>query len=137
MSRQDRILFAGDPHGNFTPLITAVYKHKPDAVILLGDYDLDKPLEIYLNDIINLTEIWWIAGNHDFETPSRFKNLFQSALANNSLHLKVTEIAGLKIAGLSGIFLGRVWYPPRPAKWQNKQHFLHHQSTPTKTLTSL
>lgn len=132
MSRQDRILFAGDPHGNFTPLITAVYNHQPDAVILLGDYDLDQPLDIYLHDIINLTEIWWIAGNHDFETPNRFNNLFKSSLSNNSLHLKVTEIAGLKIAGLSGIFLGRVWYPPRPAKWQNKQHFLRHHSTPTK-----
>lgn len=127
MSRHDRILFAGDPHGNFKPLIAAVHKHQPDAVILLGDYDLDMSLEICLQEIIGLTEIWWIAGNHDFETPGKYKNLFHSELAGNGLHLKVTEIAGLKIAGLGGIFLGRVWYPPQPPKWRNKQHYLYHQ----------
>ena len=127
MSRHDRILFAGDPHGNFKPLIAAVYKHQPEAVVLLGDYDLDMPLDICLQEIIGLTEIWWIAGNHDFETPGKYHNLFHSALASNSLHLKVTEIAGLRIAGLGGIFLGRVWYPPQSPKWRNKQHYLYHQ----------
>jgi len=128
MSRHDRILFAGDPHGNFKPLITAVHKYKPEAVILLGDYDLEKPLDICLQEIIGLTEIWWIAGNHDFESPSKYKNLFHSALADKGLHLKTTEIAGVKIAGLGGIFLGRVWYPPQKPKWQGKQHYLHNQS---------
>ncbi|TAL44578.1 MAG: metallophosphoesterase [Methylovulum sp.] len=132
MSRHDRILFAGDPHGNFSPLIAAVHKHRPEAVILLGDYDLDMPLEVCLQEIIGLTEIWWIAGNHDFETPGKYKNLFHSALAGNGLHLKVIDIAGLKIAGLGGIFLGRVWYPPQPPKWRNKQHYLCHQPTHTK-----
>ena len=132
MSQHDRILFAGDPHGNFHPLIAAVHKYKPEAVVLLGDYDLDMPLHHCLQEIVDLTEIWWIAGNHDFETPDKFNNLFHSALADNSLHLKVVEIAGLKIAGLGGIFLGRVWYPPQPQKWQNKQHYLHHQPTHIK-----
>lgn len=127
MSRHDSILFAGDPHGNFNPLIAAVHKHKPEAVVLLGDYDLETPLENYLQEIIDLTEIWWIAGNHDFESPDKYKNLFHSALAEQSLHLKVAEIAGLRIAGLGGIFLGRVWYPPQPPKWRDKQHYLTHQ----------
>jgi len=126
MSRADRILFAGDPHGNFRPLIETVYKYKPEAVILLGDYDLDQSLEICLAEIIGMTQIWWIAGNHDFESPSKYKNLFSSSLADNGLHLKVIEIAGLKIAGLSGIFLGRVWYPPQPPKWSSKAHYLNH-----------
>ena len=41
--------------------------------------------------------------------------------------MKVTEIAGLKIAGLGGIFLGRVWYPPQQPKWKDKLHYLHNQ----------
>lgn len=127
MNPNNKILFAGDPHGDFKPLIAAVHEHKPEAVVLLGDYDLDIPLEICLQEIIGLTKIWWIAGNHDFETPDKYKNLFHSALASNSLHLKVTEIAGLRIAGLGGIFLGRVWYPPQPPKWRDKQHYLHNQ----------
>ncbi|NOT13640.1 MAG: metallophosphoesterase [Methylococcaceae bacterium] len=125
-----KILFAGDPHGDFNPVIAAVKAYKPEAVVLLGDYDLEMPLEDYLQDIIDQTEIWWIAGNHDFQSPSKHHNLFQSGLADNGLHLKVTEIAGFKIAGLSGIFLGRVWYPPSAPIWKDKQHFLmSHKNT--------
>ncbi|MEY3758794.1 MAG: metallophosphoesterase [Methylococcaceae bacterium] len=128
MNPHNRILFAGDPHGDFKPLIEAVHKYQPKAVILLGDYDLDRPLENCLKEIADLTEVWWIAGNHDFETPAKYNNLFNSAFSHRDLHLKVTEIAGLRIAGLGGVFLGRVWYPPQLPKWLGKQHFLHHQS---------
>jgi predicted phosphodiesterase len=127
LNPQDRILFAGDPHGDFKPLIAAVHEYKPEAVVLLGDYDLEKPLETCLQDILGLTKIWWIAGNHDFETPIKYGHLFQSALADKGLHLKVTEIAGFRVAGLGGIFLGRVWYPPHQPKWRDKQHYLHSQ----------
>ncbi len=127
MNKANRILFAGDPHGNFKPLIAAVRKHRPEAVVLLGDYDLERPLEVYLEEIMDLTQIWWIAGNHDFQSPSKHENLFYSALAGNDLHLKVTDIAGLRIAGLSGIFLGRIWYPPHPPKWHSKKHYLDNQ----------
>jgi predicted phosphodiesterase len=134
LSPQNKILFAGDPHGDFRPLIEAVHQYKPEAVVLLGDYDLEMPLEICLQNIVDLTQIWWIAGNHDFETPSKHRHLFHSALADKGLHLKVTEIAGLKIAGLGGTFLGRVWYPPEQPRWRNKQHYLHHQSAMGMTL---
>jgi predicted phosphodiesterase len=128
MNQRSKILFAGDPHGNFKPLIAATQKYQPEAVILLGDYDLDMPLESCLEEIAGLTEIWWIAGNHDFESPGKYNNLFNSAFSDRDLHLKVTEIAGLRVAGLGGIFLGRVWYPPQQPKWLGKQHYLHTQS---------
>lgn len=137
MNRANRILFAGDPHGDFQPLIAAVLEHKPDAVVLLGDYDLEMPLEKYLHEIMDLTEVWWIAGNHDFQSPSKYHNLFNSALGHNGLHLKVTEIAGLRIAGLSGIFLGRIWYPPHPPKWLNKHQYLNHQTFSAQSEMSL
>ncbi|MDD2658309.1 MAG: metallophosphoesterase [Methylococcales bacterium] len=127
MSQSNRILFAGDPHGNFKPLIAAAQKYQPEAVILLGDYDLVTPLESCLEEIAGLTEIWWIAGNHDFESPGKYNNLFNSAFSDKDLHLKVTEIAGLRVAGLGGIFLGRVWYPPQQPKWLGKHHYLRHQ----------
>lgn len=128
MSQDNRILFAGDPHGNFKPLITAVHKYQPTAVVLLGDYDLETPLDSCLQEIVDLTKIWWIAGNHDFESPEKHNNLFNSALSDKNLHLKVTEIAGLRVVGLGGIFLGRVWYPPQKPKWQGKEHYLTSQS---------
>ncbi len=128
MSDEKRILFAGDPHGDFEPLIAAVLTYHPEAVVLLGDYELKKPLEDYLKVIKNKTRIWWIPGNHDFDPPNHYKNLFTSQLAEQGLHLKVKEIAGLRIAGLGGIFLGRVWYPPRAPKWNSKQHYLNSSS---------
>jgi len=137
MNTANRILFAGDPHGNFQPLIAAVREHRPEAVVLLGDYDLEMPLEDYLHEIIGLTEIWWIAGNHDFQSPSKYDNLFHSALAQNELHLKVTEIAGLRVVGLSGIFLGRIWYPPNPPKWNSKSHYQENQPIPVKNQMTL
>ena len=95
--------------------------------MLLGDYDLEIPLEKSLQEIVGLTDIWWIAGNHDFETPEKHYNLFHSALADKGLHLRVVDIAGIRIAGLGGIFLGRVWYPPQPPKWANKQQYINAQ----------
>ncbi|MGR8978579.1 MAG: metallophosphoesterase family protein [Gammaproteobacteria bacterium] len=128
MNQSHRILFAGDPHGNFQPLIAAVIEYRPEAVVLLGDYDLEMPLQNYLKEIMDMTEIWWIAGNHDFQTPVKYQNLFHSSLSDRGLHLRVREIAGYRIAGLGGIFLGRVWYPPQKPRWLNKRHFLNSQS---------
>lgn len=124
MANERRILFAGDPHGDFAPLIQAVKTHRPKAVVMLGDYDLERPLEHYLEPISELTEIWWIAGNHEFECQNRHRFLFDSDFSKNGLHLRVKEIAGLRIAGLGGIFLGRVWYPPQQPKWRSKKHYL-------------
>ena len=123
-----KILFAGDPHNNFKPLIAAVYQERPEAVVLLGDYDLAEPLDRVLSDIASMTDIYWIAGNHEFETPDKHRFLFESGWADKNLHLRVAEVAGIKIAGLGGIFLGRVWYPPRSPKWPSKKAYL--QSLP-------
>jgi len=124
MTDEKRVLFAGDPHGDFEAVISTVKQYQPEAIVLLGDYELKKPLEQYLESIIDSTQVWWIPGNHDFESPLFHSNLFSSQLAGSGLHLKVVEIAGLRIAGLGGIFLGRVWYPPQAPKWKNKQHYL-------------
>ena len=129
MRDEKKILFAGDPHGDFVPLIKAVNQHSPEAVILLGDYDLKKPLEHYVQSIMDKTQIWWIPGNHDFDPPLHYENLFSSQLSMHGLHLKVTEIAGLRIAGLGGIFLGRVWYPPYSPKWKSKRQYMSHQAS--------
>jgi predicted phosphodiesterase len=125
MAEDKKILFAGDPHGDFEPLISAVKKCQPEAVILLGDYDLKKPLQYYIQDVLGETKVWWIPGNHDFDPPEHHYNLFSSQLSEQSLHLKVVDIAGIRIAGLGGIFLGRVWYPPHRPKWDSKQHYLN------------
>jgi len=124
MSEKNKILFAGDPHGCFANVISAVFKYKPAAIILLGDYNLEAPLEKYLEAIVGLTKIFWIPGNHDFDSVTEYENLYFSALSYNNLHLKVIEIDGLRIAGLGGIFLGKNWRPGELVKWESKQHWL-------------
>lgn len=62
------ILFCGDPHGQFDHIIEAVQEHRPAAVILLGDVQAQRPLEVELASILDKTENWFIHGNHDTDT---------------------------------------------------------------------
>ncbi|MEQ1635190.1 MAG: metallophosphoesterase [Methylococcales bacterium] len=133
-SGHNRILFAGDPHGDFDSIIQAVLQYAPEAVVMLGDYSLQRALESYLKPIADLTQIWWIYGNHDVASAADYQNLFESAYKGNSLHLRVQEIAGLKVAGLGGIFMAKNWYPPARPKWQHQQHWLQEQSATVRRL---
>jgi predicted phosphodiesterase len=118
------ILFCGDPHGNFGHIIAAVQEHQPAAVILLGDLQAQRPLEIELAPILELTEVWFIHGNHDTDSEADHDNLFGSKLANRNLHGRVVEIAGQRIAGLGGVFRGQVWMPPAPPAFESTKQYL-------------
>ena len=118
------ILFCGDPHGNFGHIIEAVQEHRPAAVIMLGDLQAQRPLEIELAPILTSTEIWFIHGNHDTDSEADYDHLFGSKLADRNLHGRVVEIAGQRIAGLGGVFRGKVWTPPAPAKFENPKQYL-------------
>jgi len=120
----NKILFAGDPHGSFANIISAVHKYRPEAIVMLGDYNLEVPLEQYLQAIIGMTKIYWIPGNHDFDSTEEFENLYYSALSYNNIHLKVIEVNGLRIAGLGGIFKEKIWMPGSIPKWLDKKHWL-------------
>ena len=103
------ILFAGDPHRNFTPILRACAASSPGTLILAGDCDCPAPLaEIFATPIARGWTVRWIMGNHDTETEASFDNLVQSG---GDLGLRVTCIAGLRIAGLPGVFKPRVWQP--------------------------
>jgi predicted phosphodiesterase len=118
------IIFCGDPHGQFGHIIEAVQEHRPTAVILLGDVQAQRPLEIELASILTSTEIWFIHGNHDTDCEADHDHLFGSALAERNLHGRVVEVAGLRIAGLGGVFRGKVWTPPAPATFENPKQYL-------------
>jgi len=123
-TQQNKVLFAGDPHGQFSQINAAAIKYRPEAIILLGDICTDKLLEEYLQPALKHTKIYWIQGNHDFSSKVYFNNLFNSGLSEYSLHLKVVEVAGLRIAGLGGIFSGKMWYPPSSPKFKSLNNFL-------------
>lgn len=113
-SSPDQIFFCGDVHGHFRHIIEAVQEHAPAAVVLLGDVQAQKPLERELAEIMDKTEVWFIHGNHDTDSIADYDNLFGSQLADKNLDGRVVEIAGVRIAGLGGIFRGQVWRPPEP-----------------------
>lgn len=116
MSSANDILFFGDTHGGFAHCLTVVEQVRPRAIVFLGDLQAGEPLHDILHDVMKLTEVWWIPGNHDTDSELIYDNLFASELADRNLDGRVAEIAGLRIAGLGGVFRGRIW-TPQQAKW--------------------
>lgn len=107
-----RIFFCGDPHGHLEHILAATCEHHPAAIVLLGDVQPQEPLEQALNPILDLTEVWWIHGNHDTGSDADYDNLFGSALADRNLHGLVVQVAGQLIAGLGGTFRGQIGLRP-------------------------
>lgn len=99
----------GDPHGRFEHIVDAARRERPVAVILLGDLELNAPLDIVFGQICDHSPVLWIPGNHDTEDEQAFDFLFNSELASNNLHGRVVDIGGMRIAGLGGVFRSKVW----------------------------
>ena len=118
------ILFAGDPHSNFAPILRACLRMQPGTLILLGDCDCPQPLPAIMAPALAAGwDVRWILGNHDTETEAAFHNLV-AAHPSGDLGLRVTEIAGLRIAGLPGVFKPRVWNPnDGPPHFQTRAAF--------------
>jgi hypothetical protein len=107
------ILFAGDPHRNFSPILRACDALPPGALILVGDCDLPVPLDhVFASALERGWSLHWILGNHDTETEAAFDNL---TCCPHNLGLSVTTIGGIRFAGLPGVFKPRVWQPGEAA----------------------
>ena len=119
------ILFCGDPHGDFRPIIRAVETSSPQAVILLGDCDLERSLDEELSVILDKTEVWFIPGNHDGDRDDWYDNLFNSKLGHRNLHNRVAEIDGKRVAGLGGVFREKIWRPPAKPKFPSRKDLLY------------
>ncbi len=107
-----KVMFFGVPHGSFDFGNRCVQTHRPEAVVLLGEIQARRPLQIELAPILGATEVWFIHVNHDTDSESDFDNLFNSELAHCNLHGRVVDIVGYRIAGLGGIFRESIWAPP-------------------------
>lgn len=114
------ILFLGDTHGNFRHLAQVVEANRPEAIVFLGDVGAARPLEIELAPILGQCEILFIHGNHDNDTEAVYLNLVESRLSAGNLHGRVITLkSGLRIAGLGGVFRGKVWMPPAPPLFES------------------
>ncbi len=107
----EMILFFGDLHGKFGHVERAVAEHRPEAIILLGDIEATRPLEVELAKVMEMTEMWFIPGNHDTDRPELLANLNESKLAHRNLHGRMVTIDGLRVAGLGGVFREEIWWP--------------------------
>jgi predicted phosphodiesterase len=105
------VIVAGDPHGNFSPILGACTSRDPGTLILLGDCDLRAPLRAVLAPLFDRGwEIRWIIGNKDAETVTAFDNLVTD-FPDGDIGGNVVEIDRLRIAGLGGVFKPRIWHP--------------------------
>ncbi len=103
------LVFAGDPHRNFTPILRACATLPPGTLVLLGDCDLPAPLaEVLAPALAAGWDVRWILGNHDTETELAFDHL---TTAEGDIGLRVVEVCGVRLAGLPGVFRPRVWVP--------------------------
>jgi hypothetical protein len=103
------ILFAGDPHGNFAPILRACAALAPGTLIIVGDLGLSAPLPKTLAPAIESGwQVRWIMGNHDTETTDAYDFL---TAHDGDMGLRVDIIGPWRIAGLPGVFRPRVWEP--------------------------
>jgi calcineurin-like phosphoesterase family protein len=126
------ILFAGDPHRNFSPVIRACLVLPPATLLLVGDLDCQRPLRQEFAAVMAAGwNLRWILGNHDCETETAYDNLVGDH-PEGDIGFRVTEVAGCRVAGLPGVFKPSVWYPRlddgaqriEPPRFRNREAFL-------------
>ena len=128
-----QIWFLGDVHGEFKHIARALLDaiEKPHWIVFLGDIDIDHkpfgeilaPLRHHFPD----TRVAFIHGNHDADTYEHWQMLHDCGDAV-ALHGQVVALDGVKVAGLGGNFLGRIWSPPAQATFQSKEKAMNRGS---------
>lgn len=125
------IIFAGDPHGCFDHIESyfeehCSLNHEDLHLIILGDLALNN--EQKLISLAKKCNLWFIHGNHDGITSDSFKTIWGLEWQKYNLHGKITTIDGVKIAGLGGIFRGKIWMPPNRPLFLDPIHFCQYLS---------
>ncbi len=118
------LAFIGDIHQQWDTVERglAALPRLPRAAILLGDIQCERPLDALAAPLLDRgIAVHWIFGNHDNDGgPEMWANMTDPArnprTAPGALHGRVTQIEGLRIAGLGGTFRPRVWEPPDPPR---------------------
>jgi hypothetical protein len=125
-----RLWFLGDVHGQLRHIdrCLAAAPDLPAWLVFLGDIDLEvrtfrewvEPMRAEYPSV----QVAFIFGNHDADSYEHWERLHDAGSAV-ALHGKVTDLDGVRIAGLVGNFMGRVWMPPDEPKFTNKEAALN------------
>lgn len=129
-----RIWFLGDVHGRLDHIGVAlqqlqhVLQQNPSWLVFLGDLDLLgqtlKEALAPLREAFPSTRFAFIPGNHDADEHESWARLHDAGDAV-PLHGRVVELDGVRVAGLGGNFLGRVWYPPEAPRIASRKEATH------------
>lgn len=114
------IVFIGDIHQMWDRVEHGLSQlgTQPKAAVILGDVQCDQPLDTVAAPLLSRgIAVHWIFGNHDNDGGSGMWHLLTAArhnplTASRSLHACITEVEGIRIAGLGGTFRPRIWKPP-------------------------
>jgi hypothetical protein len=120
-SRQT-IYFLGDVHGRFDHVTeSALAGRRPDAVVFLGNLQPARPFMEEIAPLLDAgIDVRWIRGSHDSDTRENWDKLAGAMHLN--IDGQVVEIAGLRVAGLGGVFRGEVWHPDSGAeRWKTSK----------------
>ena len=123
-----RLWFLGDVHGGFAHIEAALLlarqqQASPSWLVFLGDLDINqRPLREILAHVLASSpglRVAFIHGNHDADTCAHWSCLHDCGDAV-ALHGRVMNLDGIRVAGLGGHFMGRVWTPPSPPAFLDK-----------------
>jgi DNA repair exonuclease SbcCD nuclease subunit len=112
------ILFCGDPHSQFRQIVAAVHGGGAQSVILLGDMEPERSLELEMAPLDRAGVEWYfVAGNHDADSQAVASRVWNQRTDPHNVHGRVVTLkGGLRLAGLAGVFRGDVWYPKAGGK---------------------
>ncbi len=123
-----RIWMLGDVHGGFDHIGQALQRLQPMQPVLQQDPswlvflgDIDPPGMSFREALAPLREAFpavrvaFIHGNHDADSHEAWARMHDAGDAV-ALHGRVVDLDEVRVAGLGGNFLGRVWYPPNAPK---------------------
>jgi len=115
------LMFVGDPHGRDQHILRSIHLNSPEAVVLLGDLCFEEPVHHIFKAVDEKSRLHWIHGNHDTVHQHWFDNIFHSPWSGRNLHARVAPIATVRIAGLGGVFRGKIWNPTLPPRYQTRK----------------
>jgi predicted phosphodiesterase len=118
------IVFIGDIHQQWDAVERGLagLERLPAAAVILGDVQCSAPLDELAAPLLRRgVAVHWIFGNHDNDGgPEMWHNLCAAdrnpLTGGQSLHARVVDVAGVRIAGLGGTFRPRIWDPPAPPR---------------------
>jgi predicted phosphodiesterase len=123
------IWFCGDVHGEFGHVLKTIEEtslgDRPAAVIFLGDLDPPTPLSEIFSAYLDVgISPWFVHGNHEGDDSQTWTNTLDCWERN--IHGRVETIAGVRIAGLGGVFRNETWYPPSEPKFHSYDDYVRY-----------